>query len=247
MSEESFLTDELTEVLIRPMTAPVPKSDQFYADKGGAVWTLYSMTADILDSDFWRAELVRLNYKVGEAIEPSMVLTPAEWATWYAEQEVHASDAPKVDGDVVPPGESVQQLRALIEAHGMDKALQVLNKRVPHRFTAIYRFNGEAMVNVSFADKQGEPLPPDFASVPVGSSFCQFVMRDGWLKLEGDDPRLEGHVYRGVMQSYVGMPLMRSDSEVYGTFCHFDFPPVSIPDSEFGFLTRVAKVLPSYL
>lgn len=85
--------------------------------------------------------------------------------------------------------------------------------------------------------------------VPLETSFCQYVLRDGQF-ITGDsslDNRLDGHPYQGVMGSYVGLPLQGNADSLMGTFCHFDFENRQLPDDEFAFLQRVARLLPRYV
>lgn len=61
-------------------------------------------------------------------------------------------------------------------------------------------------------------------AVPLGISFCQFVLRDGVLLTSNSahDDRLEGHPYRGVMVAYHGVPIPSPEGGLLGTLCHFD-------------------------
>jgi GAF domain-containing protein len=145
----------------------------------------------------------------------------------------------------VPAG-YLESLRSTV-LDSLVSALDFLNRRVPHRFTAGYRVAGGLMRNVAIADKQGEVAPEHLMEVPFESSFCQSVLRDGFFKYHGlRDDRLEGHPYKGIVNSYIGLPLRR-DAELFGTLCHFDFPPLPISDDEFEFMHQVAKVLPCFV
>ena len=86
-------------------------------------------------------------------------------------------------------------------------------------------------------------------AVPLGESFCQFVLRDGFFRVSRTTgmEALDGHPHQGVMESYVGLPLMSSPDKMFGTLCHFDFAERTLPDEEFAFLQRVARLLPRYL
>lgn len=144
------------------------------------------------------------------------------------------------------------ELVSTLDMHGLKAGLQWLNDRVPHRWTAVYRLDEDLLMrNIQIVDKQNEPELGALAIVPVQDSFCQFTMRDGHFlshnTAEDSDPRLEGHIYKGVLNSYCGLPLMRDMDKMYGTLCHFDSSPHLISDSEFEFLQRVARILPRYL
>lgn len=132
---------------------------------------------------------------------------------------------------------------------GLPAALAVLNEGVPHRYTAVYRLVGERMLNVALADKQNEPRPDFLAEVPITSSFCQYVLRDGSF-LTGDsahDRRLTGHPYQGVMRAYCGIPIFDLGGHALGTACHFDVVPHEIAEEKVAQLRAAARILSNYL
>ncbi|MES2942992.1 MAG: GAF domain-containing protein [Pseudomonadota bacterium] len=146
------------------------------------------------------------------------------------------------------PSPDQQIFNAVIEAGGLDAGLKFLNERTAYRYTAIYRFEGSLMRNIHLYDRQGEDSP-SLKAVPLGDSFCQFVMaEDGFATGDSaSDGRLDGHKYQGVLNSYFGLPLLREPGKIYGTFCHFDFDPQNIPDSEIPFLEAVMPQLVQHL
>ncbi|QJW84410.1 GAF domain-containing protein [Ramlibacter terrae] len=60
------------------------------------------------------------------------------------------------------------------------------------------------------------------------------------------DSRLEGHPYQGIVNSYVGVPLREGDALI-GTFCHFDFPALPLPDAEFALMRDAAGLLAQHV
>jgi GAF domain-containing protein len=139
-------------------------------------------------------------------------------------------------------------LLAEIELGGIEAGLKFLNARTAYRYTAIYRLEGAMMRNIYLYDRLGQAVS-DFAKVPLGDSFCQFVMAEGGFCTSdsGQDERLLGHPYRGVLNAYFGLPLSRKAGTLYGTFCHFDFKPIVIDDREIEFLQSVTPWLMDYL
>ena len=140
-------------------------------------------------------------------------------------------------------------VRRALETGGLDAGLHYLNHRVAHRFTAIFGLDGPSMRNIAFVDKNEEVMPELMTSIPFEDSFCQFVLRDGQFRASktGDDSRLDGHKFKGVLQSYTGLPLARSDGQLFGTLCHFDFAERQLHDAEFEFLQQVALMLPEFI
>ena len=140
-------------------------------------------------------------------------------------------------------------LRAHLDREGLAGGLRFLNERVPHRFTGVDRLVDGTMHNLGLVDKRGEITPEALLAVPLTSSFCQFVLRDGQFASArtGQDARLDGHPYQGVLNTYVGLPLTHTGDDLRGTLCHFDFDPVDVSQEEFEFLRRAALLLPRYL
>ncbi|MET3494494.1 hypothetical protein [Variovorax boronicumulans] len=145
--------------------------------------------------------------------------------------------------------ESIHGFVSVCETQGLSAALAQLNSRVSHRFTAVYRLDGELLRNVELVDKAGEARPEYLAEVPMGTSFCQFVLRDGLFMTSnsGGDDRLDGHPYKGVMVAYHGVPIPGRNGSLFGTLCHFDVQEQPLSDAEFAHLRNVARVLPSFL
>ena len=144
---------------------------------------------------------------------------------------------------------ALTELLNALQCNGLDGGLAMLNKRVPHRFTAVFKLDGAIMRNVAIIDKLGEVVPDSLKAIPFENSFCQFVLRDGSFTTQDSaaDDRLGGHAYKGVLNTYVGLPITNSGGDLFGTLCHFDFPPLELPEAEFEFLNKVVKVLPPYV
>jgi GAF domain-containing protein len=138
---------------------------------------------------------------------------------------------------------------ALCEAHGLVAALLALNRRVPHRYTAAYRLDGQRLRNVELIDKAGEVRPEFLAEVPLAESFCQFVLRQGKFVTSDSslDSRLDGHPYKGVMMAYHGVPIMDSEGGLLGTLCHFDVESRPLADEELELMQAVGRRLHPFL
>ncbi|MDO9404892.1 MAG: GAF domain-containing protein [Polaromonas sp.] len=133
---------------------------------------------------------------------------------------------------------------------GLEEGLRFLNGRVAHRFSAVYRLEDQMLHNMQLVDKVEDGFDRTvLQAVPLGDSFCQFVMRDGHFRTSktSDIDSLNGHPYKGVLESYVGLPLMKIPGELYGTLCHFDFGEKPLSDEEFSFLQKVARLIPRFL
>ncbi len=140
--------------------------------------------------------------------------------------------------------QQLAQFQLAFERGGLHGALHYLNARTTFRYTAIYRLDGQMMRNIFLYDRQGEN-PSSLSEVPLGDSFCQFVLSDkGFSTVNStNDARLLGYPYQGVINSYFGLPLSRKAGTIFGTFCHFDALPMVISDSEIALLEAVSTVL----
>ena len=140
--------------------------------------------------------------------------------------------------------QQLAQFRLAFDTDGLYGALRYLNARTTFRYTAVYRLDGQMMRNIHLYDRRGEN-PISLCEVPLGDSFCQFVMRDSGFNTvnSANDARLLGHPYQGVMNSYFGLPLSRKPGTIYGTLCHFDVEPMMSPDGEIFLLEAVSPVL----
>lgn len=127
--------------------------------------------------------------------------------------------------------------------------LDFLNARVPHRYTGVYRLDGDLLRNVYLFDKRHAVLPASLATVRLQDSFCQFVLRDGEFVTgnSSTDTRLNGHPYQGVVNAYIGLPLVDQNGALFGTLCHVDMVRYDIPDGEYAFLQQAAVALAPYL
>lgn len=136
------------------------------------------------------------------------------------------------------------QFRLAVDRGGLYGALQYLNARTSYRYTAIYRLEGQMMRKIYLYDRRGEN-PTSLAEVPLGDSFCQFVMADNGFNTSNSasDERLLSHPYRGTLNSYFGLPLSRKTGTIYGTLCHFDFAPMMLAEDEIPLLEAVSTEL----
>jgi hypothetical protein len=148
-----------------------------------------------------------------------------------------------------PVGQLLASFERELQAHGLEAAISLLNARVPHRFTGVYRRETEVMRNVAIVDKHPQLDPVDLSVVPMQHSFCQFVLRDSIFVTNdsGRDERLAGHPYSGVVGCYVGVPISRGAGTLDGTLCHFDLVDHPIADDEFLLMQRAAGLLSGFI
>ncbi|HYP82069.1 GAF domain-containing protein [Variovorax sp.] len=140
-------------------------------------------------------------------------------------------------------------LRDALAGGGPAALLAFLNDGVAHRYTAVYRFDGDLLRNVLLCDKRGLMTPEFLLAVPFKHSFCQFVLRDQAFRTEDSrqDRRLDGNPYQGVVVSYHSVPLTSDTGALWGTLSHFDMQPHTLPDEEFALLEHAGRLLGGHL
>jgi hypothetical protein len=193
-------------------------------------------------------------FKVGVFGQGSGAVYDAdESGSWTSEfaQDLRSGRFSMERPPVLPKNQLVvlRSVLAAFEKAGLDAGLHVLNEHVPHRFTSLNRLDEGVVRNVALVDKERSISMSSLQAVPIEDSFCQFALRDGcFLTARSEsDERLAGHPYRGVVGSYVGVPIASGDDRLYGTLCHFDFGETRLPHDEFFLLQHVALLLPRRL
>ncbi|CAN5233389.1 hypothetical protein BH10PSE18_BH10PSE18_26910 [soil metagenome] len=184
----------------------------------------------------------------GEATREADARLLSEGTAW--ERNIDKLYVQYLQEQVPLPDASVpDEFLALCEKYGVAAAMLALNRRVPHRYTAAYRLEGDRLRNVELIDKAGEDRPEYLAEVPFETSFCQFVLRDGrFLTSDSSlDSRLDGHPYKGVMVAYHGVPIVDEAGGLLGTLCHFDIEKQPFTESDFAHLQAVARVIHRFL
>ena len=145
---------------------------------------------------------------------------------------------------------TLEALTIALNEGGPAAALGFLNKGVPHRYTAVYRFDGQLLRNVLLCDKLDRIRPDFLLAVPFKHSFCQFVLRDQAFRTEDSrkDKRLDGNPYQGLVISYHSVPLTADvGGELWGTLSHFDMQSLPLSDDEFRLLEQASRLLGAHL
>ena len=131
---------------------------------------------------------------------------------------------------------------------GPRAALAFLNSLTSHRFTSLYLFDEEMLLNVVFYDREHPELTRS-EDIPVMASYCIFV-RDSKAPFMTEeartDERVNNHPKQETLQSYCGVPLFSRDGKMFGTICHFDFEPGRVSDLDVELLEYMAILLGSH-
>jgi hypothetical protein len=141
-------------------------------------------------------------------------------------------------------GRELAMLQTQLNSGGAMAGLQFLNGRVPHRFTAIYKFQGAMERAVFIYDKLGQPNER-LNAIPLVDSFSQYITASTPFSVtdSATDGRLGEHKHRGVVSSFYGVSLLQADGMPTGSLCHYDFDAQAMPTPEECIFLNRAKSL----
>ena len=144
---------------------------------------------------------------------------------------------------------ALPELKKVFANGGPRAAIAFLNSLTDHRFTSLYRFDGEMLRNITFYDRERHEL--DICEdIPVMASYCVFVRNSGTMFTTAEaqhDDQLQNHPKQSTVQSYCGVPLLDGEGKLFGSICHFDFKPGRIADLDVDLLEYMAILLQKQL
>jgi len=135
----------------------------------------------------------------------------------------------------------VELSRILESAGGLVAALRFLNGRTPHRFTGIYRYDGDMLRNVRLVDTFDERVTKG-DDVAMADAYCAIVgerREDMMFSDAKNDPRF-AHKPGSPVVCYCGVLLVDERGEPFGTLCHFDVKPCQAPTNDMPLLRAAA-------
>lgn len=137
----------------------------------------------------------------------------------------------------------VQAFEDALRQSGMAGALRFLSERTAHRFTGVFRFDGDTLRSVALVDKW-LPEVTRGDDVPLAEAYCAhlkgavepLVVTDGRT-----DPRTPWMTQSGVA-SYCGAVIRDDAGEAWGALCHFDPEPCESKHSAIPLLAAAAAL-----
>jgi GAF domain-containing protein len=127
---------------------------------------------------------------------------------------------------------------------GLRAALAHLNRRTPHRYTGVFRFDGDMLRSVALVDKwNAETRRGD--DIPIASAYCAHLHRTG-QPLDVEDGATDQRVpwmASSPVVSYCGAPILDPAGERWGALCHFDTARCESKNSDMPLLVSAASVL----
>jgi CheY-like chemotaxis protein len=139
----------------------------------------------------------------------------------------------------------LRDFQAVLAAQGVHEALGFLNRRAPHRFTGLFKFDGLTLRSLFLFDRLDPkstrgidgPLRESYGSI-IQVSRQPLVLTDA-----ANDPRTANHPASHSVASYCGVLLRSLDGTPFGTLCHFDAAPMATPAGVVEMLLHAAPVI----
>lgn len=122
--------------------------------------------------------------------------------------------------------------------------LLLLNGRTPHRYTGVFRFDGDMLRNVALVDKW-DPAVEHGDDVPLAAAYCAHLHDTGQpLEVENGatDPRVPWMSASPIV-SYCGAVIHGSHGLPWGALCHFDVARCDAKNSDMPLLVAAAKMI----
>jgi len=137
----------------------------------------------------------------------------------------------------------IQEFSALLQTKGVHAALQYLNSRTPHRYTGVFRFDGETLRNDALFDRY-EPSVEQGEDVPMAVTYCSLVGRQQ-APLEILDAATDSRAQeiQTPVVSYCGVPIRDAQGNPIGTLCHYDMQRCQERTTDLPLLEAAAELL----
>lgn len=146
---------------------------------------------------------------------------------------------------VPPPLKAdVEDFARRLAESGLRAGLSFLNKRTPHRYTGVFRFDGDMLRNVALVDKWD--ISVDHGNdVPLEAAYCAHLHRTGEpldVANGAADPRVPWMKGSPVV-SYCGSVIPDAAGNPWGALCHFDSAPCDTKNSDMPLIVAAAKII----
>ena len=116
----------------------------------------------------------------------------------------------------------IADFTALLQQQGVHAALGYLNHRTPHRYTGVYRFDGDMLRSEVLFDRK-MPDVRTGADAPMAETYCSLVGRtEAPVQIldAAVDPQALGIETPVIF--YCGALIRDGQGKAFGTLCHYD-------------------------
>lgn len=137
----------------------------------------------------------------------------------------------------------IAEFAALLQQQGVHAALGYLNHRTPHRYTGVYRFDGDMLRSEVLFDRKLDDVRQG-ADAPLAATYCSLVGRDEapvQILDAAVDPQALG--IETPVISYCGALIRDGQGKAFGTLCHYDLQRCQERTTDQPLLTAAAQLL----
>ncbi|TXK52198.1 hypothetical protein FVR03_01905 [Pontibacter qinzhouensis] len=143
--------------------------------------------------------------------------------------------------------DELQAFKLAIDTKGIYGALRFLNSRTPHRYSGIYRYDGNKLLNIGMYDKY-DPNTEKGEDAPLSATYCSLLKKRQTLEVLDvqEDARLKGIIITPVL-SYCGVLIKDEHGNPFGSLCHFDMKRCQERTTDFPLLESAANLIYQYI
>ena len=137
----------------------------------------------------------------------------------------------------------IADFAALLQQQGVHEALGYLNHRTPHRYTGVFRFDGDMLRSEALFDRN-RPEVRTGADAPLATTYCSLVGRSEAPVQIFDtavDPQALG--IETPVVSYCGALIRDGQGKAFGTLCHYDLQRCQERTTDQTLLEAAAQLL----
>ncbi|HEX8659511.1 MAG TPA: hypothetical protein VF690_18365 [Hymenobacter sp.] len=137
----------------------------------------------------------------------------------------------------------IAEFAALLQQQGVHAALGYLNHRTPHRYTGVYRFDGDMLRSEVLFDRNMVDLRQG-ADAPMATTYCALVGRyEAPIQILDAtvDPLALG--IETPVISYCGALIRDEQGKAFGTLCHYDLQRCQERTTDQPLLNAAAQLL----
>ena len=137
----------------------------------------------------------------------------------------------------------IAEFATLLQQQGVHEALGYLNHRTPHRYTGVYRFDGDMLRSEVLFDRK-LPDVRTGADAPLATTYCSLVGRtEAPVQIldAAVDPQALG--IETPVISYCGALIRDGQGKAFGTLCHYDLQRCQERTTDQPLLEAAAQLL----
>ncbi|GAA4054261.1 hypothetical protein GCM10022409_46640 [Hymenobacter glaciei] len=141
----------------------------------------------------------------------------------------------------------IAEFTVLLDQQGVHAALGYLNHRTAHRYTGVYRFDGDMLRSEVLFDRNLDDVRLG-ADAPMAATYCSLVGRhEAPVQIldAAVDPQALG--IETPVISYCGALMRDGQGKAFGTLCHYDLQRCQERTTDQPLLNAAAQLLYQHL